>query len=98
MNNIDWPGLIASKLAPTEDLRRTQDQHPQQNQCGSELARDGGGSGNNNIDWPGLIASKLAPTEDCGVHKTNIHNRTNVGASLLAMAASTTPQIPRPGQ
>jgi len=29
--------------------------------CGSELARDGGGSGEINVDCDGLIASKLAP-------------------------------------
>ncbi|AFY17437.1 hypothetical protein PputUW4_00229 [Pseudomonas sp. UW4] len=33
-----------------------------QNPCGSELARDGGGSGNYNVGLDDPIASKLAPT------------------------------------
>ncbi|CAI8924699.1 hypothetical protein EMIT0P228_30222 [Pseudomonas brassicacearum] len=31
-------------------------------QCGSELAREGGGTGNTDASWPTAIASKLAPT------------------------------------
>ncbi|ALQ04307.1 hypothetical protein AK973_3858 [Pseudomonas brassicacearum] len=30
--------------------------------CGSELARDGGGTFNMGVGWPTAIASKLAPT------------------------------------
>jgi hypothetical protein len=34
------------------------------NQCGSEPARDGGGSGNGDADCADAFASKLAPTGD----------------------------------
>jgi hypothetical protein len=37
-------------------------QHERQNPCGSELARDGGRSGNIDVACTGLIAGKPAPT------------------------------------
>jgi hypothetical protein len=42
MNGFDRYGPIASKLAPTGELWRTRNRHPQQIPCGSELAREGG--------------------------------------------------------
>jgi hypothetical protein len=56
------------------------------NHCGSELARDGGVSGNEDVECAGLIASKLAPTGSVAVRKICGSTPITVGASLLAMA------------
>jgi hypothetical protein len=56
------------------------------NQCGSWLASDGGGSGDIDVGCAGLIAGKPAPTGIwawCGFWFLRI---TTVGVSLLAMA------------
>ncbi|OXR30077.1 hypothetical protein PSJE_25275 [Pseudomonas jessenii] len=42
---------------PTAGLAFTEDQN-----CGSELARDSGGSASISVECAGLFASKLAPT------------------------------------
>ncbi len=54
--------------------------------CGSEPARDGGGSVGLDVGWTGVIASRLAPTGFGGMPGWCGSPRSNVGASLLAMA------------
>jgi hypothetical protein len=55
-------GLIASRLAPTGGLCWIWILYSLKIECGSELARDGGGSVNEDVECAGLFASKLAPT------------------------------------
>jgi hypothetical protein len=45
----------------------------------------------------GLIASKLAPTGVSAVHKSFVHNRSHVGASLLAMTMAQSQKMLTPG-
>ena len=54
--------------------------------CGSELAREGVGSGNEDVECAALFASKLAPTLDLHVAGIWHTPRKPVGASLLAKA------------
>ncbi len=56
-----------------------------QTPCGSEPARDSGGSVQEDVGCAGVIASKLAPTGFCVVLDA-VRRRPRVGASLLAMA------------
>ncbi len=56
------------------------------NYCGSELARDGGGSININAGCNDVIASKLAPTGVSGCTRNLPATEITVGASLLAIA------------
>ncbi len=54
--------------------------------CGSELARESGGSACRCGEWAAVIASKLAPTGGGGGHRSKERRRSIVGASLLAKA------------
>ena len=68
------------------DLGRLQDWRPPPIHCGSEPARDGGGSACIDAECAGPFASKPAPTGGLGFkHKIEEHHRSTVGASLLAM-------------
>ncbi len=64
----------------------SQMRRPPQITCGSELAREGGGSACIDVECDAAIASRLAPTGDGGVHRCGVHHRSSVGASLLAKA------------
>jgi hypothetical protein len=59
------------------------------NPCGSWLASEGG------LDFTampeGSIASKLAPTISCSQRRDQMHRKSYVGPSLLAMATSQPP-------
>jgi hypothetical protein len=68
------------------DLGRLQDWRQPPLHCGSEPARDGGGSACIDAECAGPFASKPAPTGGLGFkHKIEEHHRSTVGASLLAM-------------
>ncbi|OJT49341.1 hypothetical protein BSZ28_21820 [Pseudomonas moraviensis] len=54
--------------------------------CGSELARESGGSGDDDFECAGAFAGKPAPTGIWGATKIVDLPRTIVGASLLAKA------------
>jgi hypothetical protein len=47
-------------------------------------------------DWATAIASKLAPTGGLGGRNIEVHHRSTVGASLLAMAFDPSTTIPKP--
>ncbi|AVU74155.1 hypothetical protein CRX69_02720 [Pseudomonas rhizophila] len=53
---------IASRLAPTWVLGRSWGLRSKQIPCGSEPARDSGGSACIDVEWAAVIASRLAST------------------------------------
>ena len=61
---------------------------PDKETCGSELAREGGGTSNINANRPTAIASKLAPTLERLCPAVPRPAKKPVGASLLAKAAA----------
>ncbi|AXA53151.1 hypothetical protein CEQ51_01875 [Pseudomonas thivervalensis] len=56
-------------------------------QCGSEPARDSGGSACINAECTAAIASRLAPTGDLCRSKNRSHWQSNVGAVVRFTAA-----------
>jgi len=75
-------------------LRRTQILCPTTINYGSGLAREGALTANIFSACYTAFASKPAPTRVCGGHRFCGHQRSTVGASLLAMASNLAPQIP----
>ncbi len=60
-------------LWPAAELVVTEDQN-----CGSELARDSAGSGNISVECAGLFASRLAPTGIVASRRIGGHCRSNL--------------------
>ncbi|MBD0705653.1 hypothetical protein CF597_21925 [Pseudomonas sp. PSB1] len=77
---------IASRLAPTWVLGRSWGLRSKQIPCGSEPARDSGGSACIDVEWAAVIASRLAPTWVLGCSWGLRSAQIPVGASLLAIA------------
>jgi hypothetical protein len=55
------------------------------NPCGSELARDSGGSVANSFECKSVIASKLAPTVLQGVQEKSVPSTISINANDAAL-------------
>jgi len=77
------------------DPGHTNNLHPNQNPCGSGLAREGVGTFNTCIACNTAFASRLTPTMIRGTPTISIPTKIPVGASLLAKASvHSTPALP----
>ncbi len=84
--DVGLAGLIASKLAPIGVLGCTWVSCPLEIECGSELARDSGGSSAWMSGWLASSRASSLPQGGWVEHGVRVHWRSSVGASLLAMA------------
>jgi hypothetical protein len=84
--DVGCAAAFASRLAPTEEMGWALDVHAPQNPCGSEPARESGGSVMEMLDVPPPSRAGSLPQRKWVGRWMCMRRRTHVGASLLAKA------------